>query len=294
MSELGKRLAKRIGVSADPKPLYVRRNVTNASEIIDWAKAQGFPKTLPAEELHVTIVFSREPMDWTAAGDNFDQLRFEGGPRTVAPLGDKGAVVLKFEAAELQTRWQEFRDAGASWDFPGYQPHVSITYDGGDIDLAGVEPYAGPIELGPEIFEPLDDDWAESVVEKFQKSNEFLKVDRKLGLVFGWGCVCKVDGEDFFDSQGDHIPEDSMIEATTDFMENSRVAKEMHVGESRGAIVHSFPLTADIAKAMGITSKHSGWMIAMKPHDPSVLTKFEDGTYTGFSIGGAYLEDEAA
>lgn len=124
------------------------------------------------------------------------------------------------------------------------------------------------------------------------------KVDTGLGLVFGWGIICTEKGEDHFDLQGDHIPEDIMVEATSDFMENARVAKDMHsAAEPHGSIVHSFPLTADIAKAMGITTEKTGWMVAMKP-SADILAKYESGEYTGFSIGGdcAYVEvaEEAA
>jgi hypothetical protein len=53
--------------------------------------------------------------------------------------------------------------------------------------------------------------------------------------------------------------------------------------------VHSFPLTAEIAKAMGVATKKTGWMIAMAP-DAAMLQKFASGEYTGFSIGGEHLE----
>lgn len=121
------------------------------------------------------------------------------------------------------------------------------------------------------------------------------EVDAGLGLVFGWAMVCTEKGEDHFDSQGDHIPEDVMVEATSDFMENSRIAKDMHsTADPHGTIVHSFPLTKDIAEAMGITTEKTGWMVAMKP-SAEILKKYEDGTYTGFSIGGqCAFQEEAA
>jgi hypothetical protein len=74
-------------------------------------------------------------------------------------------------------------------------------------------------------------------------------------------------------------------------MENSRIAKEMHQGEPKGSVVFAFPLTTDIAKSLGITTERTGLLIAMKP-TAAVLEKFRDGTYTGFSIGGAYGEME--
>jgi hypothetical protein len=70
-------------------------------------------------------------------------------------------VVLKFDSPELAARWQAARDAGASWDYDGYHPHVTITYDGGGVDLSGVQPFAGDLVFGPEVHAPLNESWAE-------------------------------------------------------------------------------------------------------------------------------------
>jgi hypothetical protein len=121
--------------------------------------------------------------------------------------------------------------------------------------------------------------------------NRIAKVNDELGLVFGFAIVCKIDGEDHFDSQGDHIPEDAMLKASADFAASARVAKEMHTGDQVGDYLFLFPMTTDIAKSMGIELKQSGLMVAMKAQ-PDVIEKFKDGTYTGFSIGGARITDE--
>lgn len=128
---------------------------------------------------------------------------------------------------------------------------------------------------------------------KFQSTTRVCKVDSNLGLVFGFAIVCNEDGVPYFDVQGDHIPEGSMLKAASDFMEQSRRAKEMHNGEEVGKVLYAFPLTSDIAEALGIVTKRTGLLIGMKP-GPAVLGKFLDGTYSGFSIGGAYLANEEA
>ena len=122
--------------------------------------------------------------------------------------------------------------------------------------------------------------------ESMEKRFKIEKVDATLGLVFGWAIVCTEDGEDYIDTQGDHIPEDAMMKAATDFALNSRVAKDMHAGDQIGDIVFMFPMAADVAKSMGIECNKTGLMIAMKP-SPEVFAKFKSGEYTGFSIGGA-------
>ena len=80
----------------------------------------------------------------------------------------------------------------------------------------------------------------------------------------GYAIICSEDGEPYFDLQRDHIPEDLMLKASLDFMENSQVAREMHgrtVEGSRkqaGSVVFAFPMTADIAKALGIEVRKTG------------------------------------
>lgn len=156
---------------AAPRTLYVSRNLINAAELIAWAKGQGFETTVPADDLHVTITYSKTPVDWMKMGDNWssDQngnLTIEpGGARLVEPLGDKGAVVLLFSSSHLSWRHQSMIEAGASHDFPDYQPHVTITYAGTAVDLAQVEPYRGKLVFGPEIFAELDDGWSSRLTE---------------------------------------------------------------------------------------------------------------------------------
>ncbi len=116
------------------------------------------------------------------------------------------------------------------------------------------------------------------------------KIDESLGLVFGWAIVCSEDGEPYFDTQGDHIPEESMLKAASDFMQTSRLSGEMHQVED-GTTVFAFPLTEDIAEAFGITCKRTGLPVAIKP-SRDVLAKFKSGEYTGFSIGGVREEEE--
>jgi phage-related protein (TIGR01555 family) len=167
------RPASRAANDAAPRSLYVHRKLLNAAEFIAWAKGQGFDTTTPADDLHVTITFSRTPVDWMKMGDNWSDNGKggitvpAGGARIVEPLGDKGAVVLLFASSSLSWRHEEIIRNGASHDFDEYQPHVTITYQKPDgLDLSKVEPFRGKLEFGPEIFSEIVDDWEKGVVEK--------------------------------------------------------------------------------------------------------------------------------
>lgn len=123
-------------------------------------------------------------------------------------------------------------------------------------------------------------------VAKFVKAESVLP---QLGLVLGWAIVCKEDGKDYWDVQKNHIPEGAMLEASADFMEHSRSGNEMHAGPDCGTYLFAFPLTEEIAKAMGLSSRRTGLMVGYKP-PAAVLAKFVSGEYTGFSIEGYHLE----
>lgn len=129
---------------------------------------------------------------------------------------------------------------------------------------------------------------------RFQRANaiEIAKVDDELGIVYGFAVVSKVDGEDYYDRQGDHIPEMSMMRAAAGFMERSRTGKEMHAGDKVADVLFAFPLTTEVAKGLGIETKRTGLLIGFRPHDAKMLDKFRSGEYTGFSIGGSRIVDE--
>lgn len=149
---------------AQPRSLYVRRDVLNVDEFNTWARSQGLN---PAAGLHVTVAYSKLPVDWMKAdtdwtNDKDGHISIEpGGPRLVERLGDKGAIVLLFSSAHLSYRHMRIRElSGASHDFPEYTPHVTIEYDAPlSRDISQVEPFRGRLMLGPEIFEEAVEGW---------------------------------------------------------------------------------------------------------------------------------------
>lgn len=131
------------------KTLYVSRPVTNAKDILKWAKSQGITDLIKADELHVTVAFSKTKVSWDkfTADDNTMDLSLENAK--VQKLGD--AIVIKFQSKDLKAWWKKYIDGGASWDYETYQPHISVSYTG-DQDISKVGTYSGKVSLGWEVM----------------------------------------------------------------------------------------------------------------------------------------------
>ena len=136
-------------------PLYMCRPLLNAKDVIEWAKSVGFESTLEPDDMHCTIVYSKKPVDWDCCGKSTKNIDVKDGKRSVHEF-DGGATVLKFSSKEFSDRQKEFMDAGASFDYPEYQPHVTISYSASD--MKNIPPYPGVLKFGPEHFEKINTD----------------------------------------------------------------------------------------------------------------------------------------
>lgn len=138
---------------------------------------------------------------------------------------------------------------------------------------------------------------------EFRTDAQILKVSTELGLIFGFAMICKVRDDQgnfvpFNDTDNDQFDEVGMLEASTEFAMTKRVACDMHARDKDdkpvqdGGVIHHFPLTEEIAKALGIITPVTGLLIALRPDNPETLEKARTGEYTGFSIGGEVIEAE--
>lgn len=137
--------------SGQVAPLYLSRPLVTAPALYQWAERAGVRDLIAPEDMHVTVVYSRTPVDWFAlpSKDSAGELTCVGGPRVVTKLGK--AVALVFQCPDLSERHQSWVDAGASSDFGPLVCHVSLSYTEQDVP-EGVVPFMGDLVFGPEKF----------------------------------------------------------------------------------------------------------------------------------------------
>ena len=272
--------------------LYIHRPLQNAQQLHDWAKSAGIPNLVPPQEMHATIMYSKA--ETPGMNPLQDPVTVKGGKRTVEKLGDKGAVVLKFDAPELAEQHQTAKTAGATHSFAGFIPHVTLSYDAGDVDLAKLSPPDFGLEFGPEVHAPVNDNWAEEKgLRKFEfkvpvSKAEVVKVDGvEKNLVFGWASIIEKDGQVVVDVQDDTISEPDLEEMFYKFVKECRDAGEMHAdsGGHIGTCVECMVFTKEKQKLMKIDLGFVGAWIGFEV-SPDVFAKVKSGEYPAFSIGG--------
>lgn len=121
---------------------------------------------------------------------------------------------------------------------------------------------------------------------------QVLKFNDEQRMVYGWASVISENGRPVIDTQGDVIEPAELENATAEFMADVRTAKEMHRGGQIGTVVHSLPLTADIAKSLGIQTTREGWIVGMKVHDEATWQRVKSGALRAFSIGAKAIREE--
>ena len=173
--------------SSGAKPLYMKRKVLNAERIVEWARNNGIPTTLDPDDMHVTVIYSKEPFneEYTRAAEMQDEHPMyygghvvRGGKRSVERLGQNGeALVLKIECPKLASEHYAFRAMGASSDWPDYKPHITLSWKAEGIDEKGIKPFDGDIVLSDIFVSLLDENWKSKVMEKSSDSMLQNKLD---------------------------------------------------------------------------------------------------------------------
>ena len=167
MSELIKNAGLQLDMFAEDgnmKSLYVRRDVLNAGMIRKHYEEQGLPVNI--DNLHVTIIHSKKPVDWFTFGEAWnDEIIIKGGARDHALFGPPGiedSLVLMIKSNQIEWRFAQFVEGGAQSSYTTIQPHITLRYvqtgtEGAMTadDFKALKPYVGTIELGPEIFEEV-------------------------------------------------------------------------------------------------------------------------------------------
>lgn len=150
----------------------VRFSDETKAAIAKYIKDNEIPNPTNTEKLHCTVLYSRkycpdyEPLGdidppWIGKPEKLEVWESRGKLRDEEP---KRCLVMKFTCDKLVDRHNALMDEhDATYDFPEYKTHITLSYDIGDMDeaeLPDITDSISEIVIVKEYGEDLDLDWA--------------------------------------------------------------------------------------------------------------------------------------
>lgn len=114
------------------------------------------PNPVPREKIHSTIAYSRVNVPYVAASGSFEVAK--SGTLEIWKTDYGNTLVLKLDSEYLTFRHNYARALGATYDYPEYHPHITLSYNIGPMKYEGKRDIH--IVLAHEYKEPLKLDWA--------------------------------------------------------------------------------------------------------------------------------------
>jgi hypothetical protein len=136
-------------------------------KLSEFLKFHGIPTTLNSKEhrRHVTLLYSRTHLpDYVAEPDFMHYASFQGYELFDTKPGKADStkcLVMKLNAPTLSARHEQLmREHPATYDFPTYKPHITLSYKiPYNFDVGILPPFNEVVLLGAEYGEDLDLDW---------------------------------------------------------------------------------------------------------------------------------------
>ena len=162
-----------INETVDSKGTYagVRFNKDTINRIKSFISDNEIPQPVPDEKLHSTLLYSQKHLpNYEARGDYKFPLKgtpteFDLWESQPDEEGNKSnCLILEYDCDPLVERHKSLmNEHEATFDFDEFKPHITFSYNVGDLDLSNLNPSdVGPINIVSEYQEDLDIDWAKS------------------------------------------------------------------------------------------------------------------------------------
>lgn len=138
--------------------LYVAANYDTATRkaISRYCKDNNIPNPVNEASLHTTIVYSKDPIEFEVNHTVNSVISRTGTFIDCWRTSEGQCLVLRLFSTYLHDRFNESIRAGASYDYPDYKPHITLSYDIGDWDFTQLPHIDFDLVIECEYSEPLD------------------------------------------------------------------------------------------------------------------------------------------
>lgn len=136
-----------------------------------WMEKNKIPTPVKSNKLHVTILYSRKYLPNYKAAGKID-TPYKAKVKEFAvwkttpedPTEEKkNCLIVKLDCPELIKRHKLLmKEHGATFDYDDYTPHITLSYDIGDLNVKKLATIDFDIEFDNEYQEDLNLNWAKT------------------------------------------------------------------------------------------------------------------------------------
>ena len=118
-------------------------------------------KSMFDRRLHVTVLYSRKHCPSIKADPSAKHIANFSSYDVFTDQNGKYVLVMKLNAPSVAARHLKLMsEHGATYDYPEYLPHITLSYDYDMPQAVGITPFPHNIILGEEYVEDLNLDWS--------------------------------------------------------------------------------------------------------------------------------------
>lgn len=138
----------------------VRFDKSSLDMLKSLQKDLSIPNPTPVSDMHSTVIFSRNQIDFPVEKSVNEKVSPDVKFHIFTTKSGKRALVLLIDSDYLRARHELGNQLGATYDFPDYQPHVTLSYDVGDRKYPTKKfKLDKELVIASEYHEELDLDW---------------------------------------------------------------------------------------------------------------------------------------
>ena len=109
------------------------------------------------KNLHATLLYSRKHLPNYKPDDSIEHHADTHKLEIWPTKSGKNCLVMKLNSDSLKTRHKKLMDEHkATYDYPEFNPHISLSYDVGDFDHTKLKNIPKKLKLSNEYSEDLD------------------------------------------------------------------------------------------------------------------------------------------
>lgn len=125
----------------DERGVYVavKYNQSARDDLLEFIKDYKIPSVLKAEDFHTTLIYSKKWDNITCLNDNMEDLEIVAHPKELhvfETFDKKRALVILLDCPYLNERHKYLmKKYDLTYDYPEYIPHITVSYDIGDMEI---------------------------------------------------------------------------------------------------------------------------------------------------------------